>query len=103
MIQPYVVNNVYFQPKESSTQPNRLLRNEIAITDIDNNILGSIVLDYDEKPLVLVKKHFENLLIAMFMILTILTLLISFISGMYLTNRILKLEEYAIAFFKDKW
>ncbi|ABP66558.1 metal dependent phosphohydrolase [Caldicellulosiruptor saccharolyticus DSM 8903] len=99
LIQPYVVNNVYFQPKESSTRPNRLLRNEIAITDIDNNILGSIVLDYDEKPLVLVKKHFENLLIAMFMILTILTLLISFISGMYLTNRILKLEEYAIGLF----
>ncbi|AZT90979.1 HD domain-containing protein [Caldicellulosiruptor changbaiensis] len=99
LIQPYVVNNVYFQPKESSTRPSRLLRNEITITDIDNNILGSIVLDYDEKPLVLVKKHFENLLIAMFVILTILTLLISFISGMYLTNRILKLEDYAIGLF----
>lgn len=99
LIQPYVVNNVYFQPKESSTRSSRLLRNEITITDIDNNILGSIVLDYDKKPLILVKKHFENLLIAMFVILTILTLLISFISGMYLTNKILKLEDYAISLF----
>jgi len=99
LLQPYVVNNVYFQPKKSLTRSNRLLRNEIIITDIDNNILGSIVLDYDERPLVLIKQHFESLLIAMFVILTILTLLISFISGVYLTNRILKLEDYAIDLF----
>jgi len=99
LLQPYVVNNVYFQPKKSLTRSNRLLRNEIIITDIDNNILGSIILDYDERPLVLIKQHFESLLIAMFVILTILTLLISFISGVYLTNRILKLEDYAIDLF----
>lgn len=101
LIQPYVVNKVYFYPKQSSNWANRLLKNEILVIDINGNVLGSIVLEYDEKPLFLIKRRFENLLIAMFIILTALILLISFTSGMYLTRRILKLEDYAVNLFSS--
>ncbi|WAM31093.1 HD domain-containing protein [Caldicellulosiruptor naganoensis] len=99
LIQPFVVNKAYFQPKGILSHTNKLVRNELVIYDTNNNFLGSIVVDHDEKPLVMIKRRFEKLLLIIFILLTHLTLFISFASGVYLTRKILKLEEYAIKLF----
>lgn len=99
LIQPYMVDRIYFGDKTNVSTEGNLLKNHVELFDIDGYKIGMLVINYNEKTLVNIKRHFEKLLIITFLFLMVLTLLIAFLSGVYLTKRIVQLEDYAISLF----
>lgn len=101
LIQPYMVDRIYFTNQTVISTNNRLLSNKLQLLDTEGNKIGVLVIDYNEKTLLNVKKHFEKLLIITFLFLIVLTLLISFLSGVCLTKKVVQLEDYAISLFSN--
>lgn len=101
LIQPYIVDNVYFVDKTNQKAYKKLLDNRVRLFDTDGSEVGVLVIEYNEKALIDIKRHFEKLLVITFVVLMFLTLLIAFLSGIYLTKKIVQLEDYAISLFSD--
>jgi len=101
LIQPYMVDRIYFLNQTMTSTNNRLLSNKLQLLDTEGNKIGVLVIDYNEKTLLNVKEHFEKLLIITFLFLMVLTLLIAFLSGVYLTKKVVQLEDYAISLFSN--
>ncbi|ADQ07599.1 metal dependent phosphohydrolase [Caldicellulosiruptor hydrothermalis 108] len=99
LIQPYIVDRIYFVDKTNTTTEENFLKNHVELFDIEGYRIGTLVIDYNEKTLVNIKRHFEKLLIITFSFLMALTLLIAFLGGVYLTRRVIQLEDYAISLF----
>ncbi|BCS81715.1 HD domain-containing phosphohydrolase [Anaerocellum diazotrophicum] len=99
LIQPYMVDRIYFVDKTNVSSKENLLKNHVDLFDIEGYKVGTLVIDYNERTLLNIKRHFEKLLIITFLFLMVFTLLIAFLSGVYLTKRIVQLEDYAISLF----
>lgn len=99
LIQPYMVDRIYFVDKTNVSTEENLLKNHVELFDIEGYRIGTLVINYNERTLVNIKRHFEKLLIITFLFLMALTLLIAFLGGVYLTRRVIQLEDYAISLF----
>ncbi len=99
LIQPYMVDRIYFVDKTNVSTEENLLKNHVELFDIEGYKIGTLVINYNERTLVNIKRHFEKLLIITFLFLMALTLLIAFLGGVYLTRRVIQLEDYAISLF----